>query len=117
MTTNRLLVLLVSDASSLSSMVGEVVDNEMLSFDCYSKTTEFVSLSADNFARVNSQDASSAPFIGIGKMERSNWIPKSRYNIKKTRYYGINDDFGFHLFKVWYVDLMEFEWKYRDYEE
>ena len=49
-------------------------------------------------------------------MKRPNWVPKSLNNIKKMKYYGIND-FGYHLFKVWYVGLLEFEWEYRDFEE
>ena len=55
-------------------------------------------------------------FFGIGRMHRPNWFPKSQNLIKKIKYYGLNED-GYHMFKVWYVGLLEFEWEFRDYEE
>ena len=55
-------------------------------------------------------------FFGIGRMHRPNWVPKSQNLIKKIKYYGLNED-GYHMFKVWYVGLLEFEWEFRDYEE
>ena len=55
-------------------------------------------------------------YYGLGKMDRGNWVPKSSNGIKKTKYNDRNN-LGYHMFKVWYVDLLEFEWEYRDYEE
>jgi len=113
---NESVVISTDHASSQSLTVDEVVDSGTLYLERNPKATSIVSLSADNSERLNVPCARIAPFIGIGKMERPKWVPKSRNNIKKMKYYGIND-FGYHLFKVWYVDLMEFEWEYRDFEE
>ena len=55
-------------------------------------------------------------FFGRGIMDRPNWVPKSQNGIKKLKYIGLNN-YGYHMFKVWYCDLLEFEWEYRDYEE
>jgi hypothetical protein len=103
-------------ASSAPLSVEEVDDFEKLPLESISEVIPFVSVSVDNTPTVNLQCARVAPFVGIGKMKRPNWVPKSLNNIKKMKYYGIND-FGYHLFKVWYVGLLEFEWEYRDFEE
>ena len=113
---NDSVVISTDHASSQSLTVDEVVDSGTLYLERNPKATSIVSLSADNSERLNVPCARIDPFIGIGKMERPKWVPKSRNNIKKMKYYGVND-FGYHLFKVWYVDLMEFEWEYRDFEE
>ena len=53
-------------------------------------------------------------FFGKGKFKRPGWLPKSTNGIRKLKYQGLVD---YHYFKVWYVNLPDRTFDFRDYEE
>ena len=103
-----------SPSSVVDSSVSPSQDEQAVVVDAQSKAEN--SITETVVAKLNERSVSQPEFFGRGKMNRPNWVPKSMKGIKKVRYWGVND-LGYHLFKVWYVNLLEFEWEYRDYEE
>jgi hypothetical protein len=53
-------------------------------------------------------------FFGKGIFKRPGWSPKSTNSIRKLKYQGLVD---YHYFKVWYVNLPDRTFDFRDYEE
>jgi hypothetical protein len=103
-----------SPSSVVDSSVSPSQDEQAVVVDEQSKAEN--SITETVVAKLNERSVSQPEFFGRGKMNRPNWVPKSQNLIKKIKYYILNED-GYHMFKDWYVGLLEFEWEFRDYEE
>lgn len=63
-----------------------------------------------------SNDCVVPEYFGAGKRYRPKFSPLSLDGVRKMKYIGLSHG-GFHLFKVWYVEMSDKRFDVRDYEE